>query len=102
MLESLSVVIVGMIVVFLGLCILIICINILTKFFTITNKKVSSKKTEESISEEKNTTNQQIIAAPHNVDNKEIIAVISAVIAQCMPENTGFIVKRIKRTSKFY
>lgn len=108
LLLGLSTALIGMIVVFAGLVILILCIVLLTKISSASgkrSKKTSSQNAASGISSGRPnvSTADAVNAAAKNSDevDNEILAVISAAVA-CMFEKEGnegssFFVKRIQR-----
>lgn len=88
---GLSTAVIGMLVVFSGLIILIACIYLMTSI-TGRSKKAPAP------TQEKAPAPQQAAIEEEVVDDAQLIAVISAAIAAVWQgENSGFVVRRVKR-----
>lgn len=99
-LESLSVVVVGILVVFLGLTILIFCIQLTSSFFT----KKRENQNDDSITTDTEISSgsiEEIEESEETVD-EEIIAAITSAISVFLNETNknAFVVRHIKRISK--
>lgn len=98
--EAIGVTIVGMLVVFLGLVILIFCIQIMTSLFRKNPNKSSAIRNnvepQENITA--SATSDSYTHQEQEVD-KSVIAAITAAIATLLEPNSKFIVKRIKRAN---
>lgn len=94
--TALLVTLIGMTVVFIGLCVLIGIIKLLA-FVTGQMGKPKAKKAE----------NPAPVAAPVSepvadeaeTDDEALIAVIAAAVACMMEDNTGFVVRRVRRVN---
>lgn len=95
--ESFGIMLVGMLVVFLGLIILIFCIQIMSFAFLKKDKQVdtNTKTTEtalEVVKPEEATEIQEEVSP-------SIVAAITAAISVLLQPGSKFIVKRVKRTN---
>ena len=96
-LESLSVVVVGILVVFLGLTILIFCIQLTSSFFT--KKKVSQN--DDSSADDAEISSDSIEESEETVDEEIVAAITSAISVFLNKTNKNtFVVRHIKRISK--
>ncbi len=99
---GLGVTVVGMVIVFIGLAILIICINLL--------KSLSKEKKEESAAPEAKSPVQEdtdeiplpaifsaVAAVMVKEEQEQLVAVLTAAVAALWEEETGFVVRRIRR-----
>lgn len=99
-----SVVVTGLVVVFLALVILIVAVSIIGKIFTaIDNKKKAPKNVEsESVNVSKPSSTEVVLEVSSQDDSDEIIAAITAAISVVM-ESEGnkkpFVIKSVKRVS---
>ena len=89
-----AVVITGLVVVFLGLILLIACINIIGKIFTAINNRKKSSETVTSADTKAVSISESV---SENTDDDEVIAVISVAVAMMSAaDNTTYRVKSIK------
>lgn len=96
-LESLSVVVVGILVVFLGLTILIFCIKLTSSFFT--KKKVSQN--DDSSTNYAEISSDSIEESEETIDEEIVAAITSAISVFFNKTNKNtFVVRHIKRISK--
>lgn len=95
--ESFGIMLVGMLVVFLGLIILIFCIQIMSFAFLKKDKHVDTNikatETELEIVKPEEPTDFQEEVSP------SIVAAITAAISFLLQPGSKFIVKRVKRTN---
>lgn len=95
--ESFGIMLVGMLVVFLGLIILIFCIQLMSVAFLKKEKQTTSPSNipetvpEQTPLEEGESTQEDL--------SPSIVAAISAAISVVLQPGTKFLVKRIKRTN---
>ena len=96
-LESLSVVVVGILVVFLGLTILIFCIQLTSSFFT----KKRENQNDDSSTDDAEISSDSIEESEETVD-EEIVAAITSAISVFLnkTDKNTFVVRHIKRISK--
>ncbi|MBN1778552.1 MAG: OadG family protein [Clostridiales bacterium] len=85
---GLSVAAVGLLVVFAGLIILILCLKLLEFFFMDRQKKLPAAKAEASTA--------ALPAHPEAIA-PEVIAAITAAVSAVWREDTGFVVRRVRR-----
>lgn len=99
-LDSLIVAIVGIVVVFLGLTILIFCINITSLFF---KNKSNNKNKIVNTNIEENSEANKIQVYDDKLDEQIIAAITSAIYAYIgdNQNNKSFIVRKIKRVSNY-
>ncbi len=99
---GLGVTVVGMVIVFIGLVILIVCINLL--------KSLSKEKKGESAAPEAKSPVQEdtdeiplpaifsaVAAVMVKEEQEQLVAVLTAAVAALWEEETGFVVRRIRR-----
>ncbi len=99
---GLGVTVVGMVIVFIGLAILIVCINLL--------KSLSKeKKVESAVPEVKSPVQEDadeiplpvifsaVAAVMNQEEQEQLVAVLTAAVAALWDEDTGFVVRRIRR-----
>lgn len=102
-----SVVVTGLVVVFLALIILIVAVSLIGKVFTaIDNKKNMPKDNEKHINSvsnnERKNSNDVILELSSDSDSDELIAVIAAAISSVMEAEGNkkpFVIKSVKRVS---
>lgn len=96
-LESLSVVVVGILVVFLGLTILIFCIQLTSSFFT----KKRENQNDDSSTDDAEISSDSIEESEETVDEEIVAAITSAISVFLNKTNKNtFVVRHIKRISK--
>lgn len=96
-LESLSVVVVGILVVFLGLTILIFCIQLTSSFFT----KKRENQNDDSSTNDDEISSDSIEESEETVDEEIVAAITSAISVLLNKTNKNtFVVRHIKRISK--
>lgn len=102
-----SVVITGLVVVFLALIILIVAVSVIGKIFTaIDNKKKSPQTDDKSITNvsesTKSDSTEVVLQVSSEDDSDEVVAVITAAIAAVMQSEGNkkpFVIKSVKRVS---
>ncbi len=102
-----SVVITGLVVVFLALIILIVAVSIIGKIFTaIDNKKKAPQTDDKSITNvsesTKSDSTEVVLEVSSEDDSDEVVAVITAAIAAVMQAEGNkkpFVIKSVKRVS---
>lgn len=98
--ESFGVMVVGILVVFLGLIILIVCIRLMSAMFLKPKSKpAASPVPQEAASPVQAAPTVQNLSVDSNPP-AEVVAAITAAIAMLLEPHSKFIVKRIKRTNK--
>lgn len=96
-LESLSVVVVGILVVFLGLTILIFCIQLTSSFFT----RKRENQNDDSITNDMEILSDSIDESGKTVDDEIVAAITSAISVFLNKTNkNAFVVRHIKRINK--
>lgn len=96
-LESLSVVVVGILVVFLGLTILIFCIQLTSSFFT----RKRENQNDDSSTNDVEILSDSIDESSKTVDDEIVAAITSAISVFLNKTNkNAFVVRHIKRISK--
>ena len=99
LLTGLATTIIGMLIVFFGLVVLILCIMLMHKIVTSLSEK-KAKPAPESVSVPAPEPEPEPAAESAEEDGSELIAVISAAIAAvCDNEQSGFVVRRVRRVS---
>lgn len=102
-----SVVITGLVVVFLALIILIVAVSVIGKIFTaIDNKKKAPQTDDKSITNvsesTKSDSTEVVLQVSSEDDSDEVVAVITAAIAAVMQSEGNkkpFVIKSVKRVS---
>ena len=97
LLDGLSTTLIGMLIVFFGLLVLIMCITVMHKVMTGGQKKKELPAQEAPVIQ--NPAPEPVIEEPEE-DDGELIAVISAAIAAVWDnQESGFVVRRVRRIS---
>ena len=97
LLDGLSTTLIGMLIVFFGLLVLIMCITVMHKVMTGGQKKKELPAQEAPVIQ--TPAPEPVIEEPEE-DDSELIAVISAAIAAVWDnQESGFVVRRVRRIS---
>ena len=98
LISGLSTTLIGMLIVFFGLLVLILCITVMHKVMNCGGKQQKKTEPEERVVVPASQPEQKAEAEAE--DDGELIAVISAAIAAVWEkEESGFIVRRVRRIS---
>jgi sodium pump decarboxylase gamma subunit len=102
LLFGLGVTVVGMVIVFIGLAILIVCINLLKSLSKEKESRAATPGTESmaqvSADEVPLPAIFSAVAAVMNQEEQEqLVAVLTAAVAALWEEETGFVVRRVRR-----
>lgn len=101
--ESIGIMVVGIVVVFLGLFILVVTIGIMSSLFkSFKNKDNKSNNTIATVANEAKNVLEKVapISASDPTVSPDVLAAITAAITFCLGSDNKFIVRKIKRTTR--